>query len=146
MDKYILINEFNSQIYIEYLFKGEVSDKTSSSIEDENKEEVIEQKRNILCAEYSQSLTDDSERIEVNGAHKHTFVNPAGIMFQIGCFANVSGVNVSGEATEQWSWFKGYIWKIMCCDRCGSHLGWVYLSEGEISFFGLILSRLSRLN
>jgi len=145
-NKYIPKQVFNSIIDSEYILKGEVADKTSSSIEDEDKEEALDQKMDILCAECSQSITDDSERIEVNGAHEHTFVNPGGIMFQIWCFARVSAINISGEATEQWSWFKGYSWRIVSCATCDTHLGWVYLAEGEIRFFGLILSRLLRLN
>lgn len=145
-DKYILKQVFNPTIDREYLLKGEVSGEIYSSIEDEDKEETVDKKWHILCAECSQAITGDSERIEINGAHEHTFVNPSGIIFQIGCFARVSGTNISGEVTEQWSWFKGYGWRIVCCGRCSTHLGWVYMSGGEIRFFGLILSRLLRLN
>jgi hypothetical protein len=145
-NKYILKQVFNPTIDREYLLKGEVSGEIYSSIEDEDKEETVDKKWHILCAECSQAITGDSERIEINGAHEHTFVNPSGIIFQIGCFARVSGTNISGEVTEQWSWFKGYSWRIVCCARCGTHLGWVYMSGGEIRFFGLILSRLLRLN
>jgi len=146
LNKYIPKHVFKPTIDREHLLKGEVSGKINSSIEDEKREETVDKKWHILCAECSQAITGDSERIEVNGSHEHTFVNPSGIIFQIGCFARVSGTKISGAATEQWSWFKGYSWRIVCCGRCGTHLGWVYMGRDEIIFFGLVLSRLSRLN
>ena len=145
-NKYILKQVFNPTIDGEYLLKGEVSGRIYSSIEDEVKEETVDKKWHIICAECSQGITGDSERIEVNGAHEHTFINPSGIIFHIGCFARVFETKISGSATEQWCWFKGYNWRIVCCARCGTHLGWVYMAHGEIRFFGLIFNRLSRLN
>ncbi len=130
----------------EYFLKGEASGEIYSSIEDEDRDEPNDKERLILCAECSQAITGDSERIEVNGSHEHTFINPCGLIFQIGCFCRVFGTNISVEATEQWSWFKGYSWRIVCCARCGTHLGWAYMSRGGKRFFGMILSRLSRLN
>jgi len=112
----------------------------------DSEENVSVRKWQIVCGTCSQVITGDSERISVNGSHQHTFVNPQGIMFQIGCFAVASGCSQTGAATEQWSWFKGYCWRIVCCSRCGMHLGWVYLSTGEVRFYGFILNRLSRLN
>ena len=144
--KYIFKPVFTPIIDREYLLKGEVSGEIYSSIEDEYRDEKNNKKWYILCAECSQVITGDSERIEVNGSHEHTFINPCGIIFQIGCFGRVFGTNISLEATEQWSWFKGYTWRIVCCARCGTHLGWAYMSRGGKSFFGMILSRLSRLN
>ena len=137
---------FNPEKNRQYFLKGEVTDQLCSSIEDEDKKETLDNKWHILCSECSQPITADSERIEINGSHDHTFANPCGIIFQIGCFARVSGTNISGEPSEQWSWFKGYSWRIVCCSRCSTHLGWVYMSRGVINFFGLILSRISRLN
>jgi hypothetical protein len=145
-NKYILKQVYNPIVGREYFLKGEVSGEIYSTIEDEVNEETVDKNWHILCAECSQAITGDSECIEVNGAHEHTFVNPSGIIFQISCFARVSGTNLSGEATEQWSWFKGYSWRIVCCGRCGTHLGWVYMACDEIIFYGLILSRLLKLN
>jgi len=130
----------------EYLLKVDVSNISYSDTEGKSGKETLEKKWDLLCAECSRAITSDSERIEVNGAHEHTFVNPNGVIFQIGCFDRVSGIDISGQATEQWSWFNGYSWRIVCCDRCGIHLGWVYLTGREVSFYGLILSRLLMLN
>ena len=145
-NKYVLKQVFDPTIDREHLLKGEVSGRINSSIEDDVKEETAYKKWHIICAECSQGITGDSERIEVNGAHEYTFINPRGIIFHIGCFARAFGTNISGEATEQWTWFKGYSWRIVCCASCGTHLGWIYMSRSEIRFFGLILNRLSRLN
>ena len=145
-NKNILKQVYNPIVGREYFLKGEVSGEIYSTIEDELNEETVDKNWHILCAECSQAITGDSECIEVNGAHEHTFVNPSGIIFQISCFAKVSGTNISCDATEQWSWFKGYSWRIVCCGRCGTHLGWVYMACDEIIFYGLILSRLLKLN
>ena len=145
-NKYLLKQVFNPTIDGEYLLKGEVSGRICSSIEDVGKDETVDKKWQIVCVECSQGITVDFERIEVNGAHEHTFINPSGIIFQIGCFTRVFETKISGSATEQWCWFKDYSWRMVCCDRCGTHLGWVYMANGEIRFFGLIINRLSRLN
>ena len=145
-NNYSLKHKFNSVRDREYFLKGEVLGEIYSSIEDEVKEETVDEKWHIICAECSQGITGDSERFEVNGAHEHTFINPSGIIFQIGCFARVFETKISGSATEQWCWFKGYSWRIVSCASCSTHLGWVYMAHGEIRFFGLILNRLSRLN
>ncbi|MEW6672618.1 MAG: cereblon family protein [Thermodesulfobacteriota bacterium] len=96
----------------------------------------------ILCGHCHQVLTDPSERIRIQGAHRHTFANPHGIVFQIGCFRSVRGCGQVGPATSEWSWFKGYSWRILVCRMCLTHLGWLYTSAGDEGFSGLILDRI----
>ena len=95
--KYILKNFITLTRNRKYLFKRDVSEEIYYSIKEEDSEDPADKKRHLLCAECSQGITDDSERVEVNGSHEHTFVNPNGIVFQIGCFAGVFGVNISGH-------------------------------------------------
>lgn len=96
----------------------------------------------ILCRQCRQMVTHASERISVRGGHQHTFANPHGIVFEIGCFRTVQGCGLVGQATLEWSWFKGYSWRILVCKMCLTHLGWLFAStEGE-SFSGLILDRI----
>lgn len=96
----------------------------------------------ILCRQCHQVLTDPSARIRIQGAHQHTFANPHGVVFQIGCFHPVRGCGYVGPAISEWSWFKGYSWRILVCRTCLTHLGWVYLAGGDESFCGLILDRI----
>jgi hypothetical protein len=80
--------------------------------------------------------------IEVEGSHQHTFANPEGILFQIGCFRSAAGCGHIRPATYEWSWFKGFRWSVALCTKCLTHLGWLYTSTAGESFYGLILSRL----
>ena len=94
----------------------------------------------LRCAGCGCAVTDDAQRIEVSGAHRHIFVNPEGHVFEIGCFDRADGVRPIGPACEFFSWFPGYAWRVVICTACNVHLGWSY---GEpAAFFGLILTRL----
>jgi len=96
----------------------------------------------LLCVRCGETVTSASERIEVAGGHRHTFTNPAGLTFTIGCFAAAPGAVQSGTATAAWTWFEGYRWRYAHCRRCANHLGWSYHDAGGALFFGLILDRL----
>lgn len=96
----------------------------------------------ILCRQCHQVLTTGSERISVHGAHRHTFANPHGIVFEIACFRSVRNCGCVGPATSEWSWFSGFSWRILICWTCLTHLGWLYASTGNESFSGLILDRI----
>jgi hypothetical protein len=96
----------------------------------------------LVCRRCGLHITSGKQRISVNGSHEHTFVNPEGISFCIGCFGYVQGCLFRGEPSEQWSWFKGYCWRITYCAGCGLHLGWCYSSADDV-FHGLVLRSLS---
>jgi hypothetical protein len=98
----------------------------------------------IYCAACRTLVTRGRWRIAVNGAHEHTVFNPAGIVFTVLCFREAIGAASVGRASDVFTWFKGYAWRIAVCAACGQHLGWRY--EGEALppvFFGLIRDRLS---
>ncbi|HLV65500.1 MAG TPA: cereblon family protein [Polyangiaceae bacterium] len=86
-------------------------------------------------------MTSLDERIEVDGAHSHAFLNPAGYVYRIGCFASAPGVRVSGPPSEEFSWFSGHAWEVAVCGACTTHLGWRFSREAA-RFFALILARL----
>ena len=95
----------------------------------------------FLCRRCFQLVTTSGERINVNGAHNHSFANPHGIVFEIGCFRAVSGCSYSGDSSGEFTWFKGFHWKVAVCRSCISHLGWLFVSRDQ-SFNGLILENL----
>jgi hypothetical protein len=97
-------------------------------------------RRMLRCAACGTAITDDARRIEISGAHRHVFVNPEGHVFEIGCFAAAEGVRPSGPASDFFSWFPGYAWRVAICAGCSVHLGWTY-GDGP-AFVGLILLRL----
>jgi hypothetical protein len=98
--------------------------------------------RPVRCSRCNHALTHDRERIDVDGAHAHTFVNPSGVVFRIVMFRAVDGAVVHGDPEKFTSWFAGTAWQFASCAQCAGHLGWAYVRVDEPSagerFFGLI--------
>lgn len=97
----------------------------------------------IVCRQCLQIVTRPEERMEVDGSHVHTFANPQGIVFEIGCFRSVTGCGFSGSPSSEFTWFSGYQWRVAVCGGCLSHLGWLFQGGSGDSFCGLILNRLA---
>ena len=95
----------------------------------------------ILCAACKAPVTSPQAKIEVRGDHHHSFFNPQGIVFTIGCFSMAPGCRDLGKPSSEFSWFPAYRWIVSGCGRCDQHLGWRFVS-GDSGFFGLILDRL----
>lgn len=96
----------------------------------------------ILCRDCLYPITRPAERISVQGQHHHTFANPHGIVFEIGCFRNAPGCGYVGAATDEFTWFAGYRWRVCVCAACLTHLGWLFEAASGEAFHGLILDRL----
>jgi len=97
----------------------------------------------LACAFCRRPVTSAASRIAVGGAHEHSCVNPHGLRFRIGCFAEAACRPV-GERSDYWTWFPGFTWQIELCPGCREHLGWVFRSSGAV-FHGLVLDRLVEL-
>jgi hypothetical protein len=106
----------------------------NQQVEDEKEDE------NLYCFICGEIITQTHNGIPVENAHKHTFTNPGGYLFEIGCFREAPGCEQTGEFTDFYSWFDGYAWRYAMCRSCRVHLGWVY--RGPDTFFGLVLDRL----
>ena len=100
--------------------------------------------KRLCCKICGQAITHERDRIEICGAHAHTFYNPHGLKFYIGCFQDVSGCVEIGVSTLEFTWFPGYAWRIALCGSCHEHLGWEYHSDNGGRFHGLILTKLSK--
>lgn len=96
----------------------------------------------IWCRLCGEEVTTAEQKIAVHGSHTHTFFNPTGIVFELGCFGTAPGCRNAGEASSEFTWFAGHVWRIALCRRCSSHLGWSF-TKGERSFYGLILSKIT---
>ena len=107
---------------------------------DKANEEVREQK--FCCAVCDNIITSQSDAIQVYGAHQHTKLNPDGRRFLIRCFSEAIGCALYGEATSYHTWFAGYSWRFVHCEKCNIQLGW-YFQENDY-FFGLIKEQLIR--
>ena len=108
---------------------------------EKQKEEEIEEPY-YLCRQCLNPITPKSARIIINGAHQHTFANPHGIVFDIGCFNHAEGCGAVGTPTDEFTWFAGYMWRVAICRACLSHMGWLFTSQDLEGFFGLILDHL----
>jgi hypothetical protein len=97
--------------------------------------------RPLRCFACSHAVTTTACAIDVDGSHVHTRLNPANVVFQFGCFREVSGCVVNGTPSSEHVWFKGCLWQYAHCAKCGAHLGWAF--SGALSFFGLVLARLT---
>ena len=80
----------------------------------------------------------------------HTFANPAGEVFSIGCFTTWHNLAAVGSVTKAFTWFPGYGWQVMVCEGCGLHLGWAYSDMANDRFVnrfvGLIMNRLNHVS
>ena len=110
--------------------------------EEEAAEQAPEEEEYILCRQCRQAVTRPADRIAVQGSHRHTFANPHGIVFDIGCFGNVIGCGYAGAASDEFTWFAGYSWRVCYCAMCLTHMGWKFSSKGGDGFHGLIVDRL----
>lgn len=95
----------------------------------------------LACAGCLRPVTTAAARTAVGGAHEHTFANPAGYQYRIGCFARATGCEVRGEPSTYWTWFPGYSWQVEHCATCGEHLGWLFRAAAQ-AFHGFVLDRL----
>jgi len=109
---------------------------TEKKMETRVREEEI-----VACALCHNPITYLSCQIIVNNAFSHTFANPHGCVFEIGCFSEAKGCMASSIAFTEFSWFFGFSWKIGVCTQCSTHLGWIFQS-GSDRFYGLILEKL----
>jgi len=95
----------------------------------------------LFCKLCLNQITRKDQAIRINGSHSHTFFNPHGIVFELGCFRDAPGCQLMGEPTSEFTWFSGSVWQFALCRTCGGHLGWYY-ETGESGFYGLLPARL----
>ena len=128
--------------------KQSVDQSTEEKTDTLSKEDEI-----IICASCFNHITDPGRQIIVNNSFHHTFANPHGYVFEIGCFSTARGCRPGSISSNEFSWFIGYSWKIGVCNYCSTHLGWIFSSDtnglrvtfrsrGTNNFFGLILEKL----
>jgi len=109
-------------------------------------EELDEEERTVdrwlLCKFCRQRITSEDKAIQINYRHCHTYSNPAGTRFRIGCFSTAIGCQFHSHPTEEYTWFKGFSWQVALCANCQTQMGWYYQSAAAMSFYGLILDHL----
>lgn len=95
----------------------------------------------LYCRVCGKAVTTKEQAIAVNSSFFHTFFNPAGIVFELGCYKQAPGCSTAGVPSTEFSWFAGYRWSFALCSACETHLGW-YFDSGRSTFWGLILKKL----
>lgn len=124
------------------LLKQQDQEITESDIEEIPKDDDGDGEGSIICRNCYNILTKSINRAFINGSHKHVFANPHGHVFEIVCFRQVTGCGHTGIATDEFSWFSGYSWKIAVCSNCLVHLGWMFTAPDKERFHGLILNQI----
>jgi hypothetical protein len=94
----------------------------------------------VVCARCRRPITTTGDRIEVDGLHEHTQINPHGFIWSFGCFASAPGCVPVGPPSREFAWFAGHTWQVADCGGCRLHLGWLF-SSPERRFHGLIVGR-----
>jgi hypothetical protein len=97
--------------------------------------------RALYCKACGNSITAKDQAITVSSSFRHTFFNPAGIVFELGCYKKAPGCMIAGVPSSEFSWFSGYLWSFALCSSCEAHLGW-YFESGTSVFWGLLLNKL----
>jgi len=115
----------------------------SSQVEEKDDVHLRDGRHPVLCRRCGQEITLAEYAVTISGRHEHTFNNPAGVTFQIGCFSLAGGCAVYGPPAFEFTWFSGFAWSVCLCTNCTLHMGWFYQSA-EASFFGLITTNLVR--
>lgn len=101
----------------------------------------------ILCRLCGNVITRPAHQTRVEEAFFHTFANPHGMVFEIGCFSEAHGCISVSRPSSEFTWFPGYSWEIVACLECCAHMGWKFArhlphAPGPGRFFGLILDKL----
>jgi hypothetical protein len=102
---------------------------------------LLDEDPQILCRACSNAVTHPGFKILRDNRFSHTFANPYGHVFEIGCFSRAQGCVKASAESDEFPWFKGYRWSVGACRRCRTQLGWVF-SSGRDTFYGLILDTL----
>lgn len=121
-------------------FRGIDGSASSPVLADQDRADTDEPvERALLCRTCGQPVARVRDRVAVNGKHGHALFNPAGLLFEVGCFTVAPGCRFEGVFTFEFTWFPGYAWRFAMCRRCDAHLGWEYRGAAG-GFVGLIMT------
>lgn len=119
--------------YIPLSLRGEGERRSVSLVVERPGRKMSGKEQRLLCSLCRLVITDERQVLEVNGLHYHTFFNPAGLVFEIACFADAKGCRQEGVPSTHFSWFAETSWQVAICRSCESHLGWFFQGR-EMSF------------
>ncbi len=115
-------------------------------VDEQSRSQTRSKKGYVYCAICSNIISHVDERIEVQGSHQHRFTNPFDLVFDIGCYRNAPGCDISGKSNAADTWFMAHLWRLATCSDCTGHLGWFFEPASNQTagntFFGLIIERI----
>jgi hypothetical protein len=117
------------------------SERIEELLEDTERRDA-DRKVGLCCRTCGHRISSDSKRIAVAGRHEHSFTNPLGLVYRVGCFAAAAGCTSTGPGTLVDTWFAGFAWRVCHCEQCAVHLGWSYCGGAGKEFYGLILDHI----
>ncbi len=97
--------------------------------------------RAIRCASCAHRITSTDAATRRAGAHRHTFANPAGLVFVILLFGSAPGATPLGREHTEFTWFPDHTWQVLLCGSCHRHLGWRFRGPHGL-FAGLVDDRI----
>lgn len=101
-----------------------------------------------VCAACGALITLSDRLIHISGSTRHHFINPAGIPCDFQTFYACPGAAAAGQATEEHSWFPGYLWQFAFCKTCAAHLGWRYTARSSmirpLDFWGVLVDAVQK--
>ncbi|NQU63309.1 MAG: hypothetical protein HQ517_03350 [SAR324 cluster bacterium] len=135
------LDPFKPELIKHHLYVADSGEKHKQKTQ-KGAQQQSEWEKYIICVQCENRISQSIYKISHQGTFEHTFLNPAGHVFHIGCFKRADGCLVLGKPSLEWTWFQGWQWRVALCGRCLKHLGWYYQTEQDSSFFGLILDAL----
>lgn len=94
-------------------------------------------RRSVRCAACAHVVAFAEDRTSVGDGGLHTFVNPAGEVFELMVFERADGAAAVGHPTLEYTWFPEHAWTFARCRGCAAQLGWRFV--GPTTFWGLIV-------
>ncbi len=102
------------------------------------------------CARCGTFIAHSGNLTTINGADRHSFINPAGMRCNFMTLSTCENVLAGDELYFEHSWFPGYGWRFLVCGFCSLHLGWQYDSEQEgvhpAGFLGVLFNSVTAIN
>jgi hypothetical protein len=101
------------------------------------------------CRRCGAELASEKACLEIMGRPiRATYKNPDGILCEIVTLVRAGNLVEIAEATLENTWFEGYAWRPVLCERCGLHLGWRYETEdpsrSPSTFYGLLVEAMQK--
>ncbi|WP_461209666.1 cereblon family protein [Desulfocurvus sp. DL9XJH121] len=124
------------------LLLREAPGRPARAVQGRTEEDAQDAGRRLLCRGCRAPITLETLRITVQGQHEHVLVNPAGYVYQVGCFSAAPGCSHEGAPSWEFTWFPGHTWQIAVCRACDALMGWRFRTPSGDGFHGLILTHL----